>query len=133
MVLTARHRNNSSIARLGISLDVEPLLGLDAEPDEYPENSHAGVRTIFMRDDFKSVRHAHKAFVETRGDCGLHFKLCTPYILGHQVDGSEDNLYTAISIEWQLLAIGRQINPGWPLVLHCDALFNDCCADLSLI
>jgi hypothetical protein len=32
-------------------------------------------------------------------------KLCAPYFMGHQVDGSEDNLYTAIATVWQLLAI----------------------------
>jgi hypothetical protein len=34
-------------------------------------------------------------------------KLCAPYFLGHQVDGSEDNLYTAIATVWQLLAIDK--------------------------
>ena len=109
------------------------LLGLDAEPDDSPANSYAAVRAIFTRDDLNAARRAHKTFVETRGERGKHIKLCTPYFLGHQVDGSEDRLFTAVASVWQLLTIGRQINSGWPLVLHCDASFNVCRADLSLL
>ena len=108
------------------------LLGLDADPDESPENSYAAVRAIFARDDFKAALRAHKTFVETGGDRGLHIKMCTPYFLGHQVDGSEDMLFTVVASVWQLLAIGRQMNSGWPIVLHCDASFNVCRADISL-
>jgi len=109
------------------------LLGLDGDPDESPENSYAAVRALFTRDDFNTARRAHKTFVATRGDRGRHIKLCTPYFLGHQVDGSEDKLFTAVASVWQLLTIGRQVNSGWPLVLHCDASFNVCRADISLI
>ena len=108
------------------------LLGLDADPDESPENSYAAVRAIFARDDFKAAQRAHKTFVATRGERGVHIKMCTPYFLGHQVDGSEDKLFTVVSSVWQLLTIGRQMNSGWPLVLHGDASFNLCRADISI-
>ena len=108
------------------------LLGLDADPDESPENSYAAVRAIFARDDFKSALRAHKSYVDTHGERGCHIKMCTPYFLGHQVDGSEDMLFTVVASVWQLLAIGRQMNSGWPIVLHCDASFNVCRADISL-
>jgi hypothetical protein len=111
------------------------LLGLDAEPDEPPANSYAAVRAIFARDDLNAnaARHAHKTFVETCGERGRHIKLCTPFFLGHQVDSSEDRLFTSVASVWQLLTIGRQIKSGWPLGLHCDASFNVCRADLSLL
>jgi len=109
------------------------LLGLDADPDESPDNSYAAVRAIFVRDNFNDARRAHKTYVDSGGERGRHIKLGTPYFLGHQVDGSEDKLFTAVASVWQLLAIGRQINSGWPLVLHCDASFNVCRADVSLI
>jgi hypothetical protein len=84
------------------------LLSLDGEPDESPENSYAAVRALFTRDDFNTARRAHKTFVATRGDRGLHIKLCTPYFLGHQVDGSEDKIFTAVASVWQLLTIWIQ-------------------------
>ena len=108
------------------------LLGLDAEPDEPPTNSYAADRAIFARDDLNAARRVHQTFVETRGEHGQHIKLCTLYSLRHQVDGSEDRLFTAVASVWQVLAIGRRINSGWALVLHCDASFNVCRADLSL-
>jgi len=109
------------------------LLGLDADPDESPENSYAAVRAIFARDDFTEARRAHKIFVETRGERGTHIKLTATYFLDHQIDGSEDKLHTSIATVWQLLTVARQINSGWGLVLHCDASFNVCRANLSMI
>ena len=83
------------------------LLGLDADPDESPENSYAAVRAIFARDDFKTALRAHKSYVDTSGERGCHIKMCTPYFLGHQVDGSEDMLsggrdsgFTVVASVW---------------------------------
>jgi hypothetical protein len=76
------------------------LLGLDGEPDESPENSYAAVCALFTRDDFNAARRAHTTFAATRGNRGKHIKLCTPYFLGHQVDGSEDKLFTAVASVW---------------------------------
>jgi hypothetical protein len=109
------------------------LLGLEADPDETPENSYAAVRTIFARDDFTVARKAHKAFVETRGERGTHINLTHSYFLDHQVDGSEDILYASVASVWQLLTIARQINSGWGLCFHCDASFNVCRANVSMI
>jgi len=76
------------------------ILGLAADPDESPENSYAAVRAIFARDDFNDARRAHKTYVNSGGERGRHIKLGTPYFLGHQVDGSEDKLFTAVASVW---------------------------------
>ena len=109
------------------------LLGVEAEPEESPENSYAAVRAIIARDDFTEARNAHKKFVETRGERGTHIKLTRAYFLDHQIDGSEDKLHTSIATVWQLLTLARQINSGWGLVFICDATFNVCRANLSML
>jgi hypothetical protein len=109
------------------------LLGLDADPDESPENSYAAVRVIFAKHDFKAAVKQHRLFCSTRGAQGQHFQLCASFCLHHEVSGAEETLFAAFSSIWQLLGFGRQINSGWPIVLHCDASFNFCRSEVSLV
>ena len=109
------------------------LLGLDADPDESPANSYAAARLIFVKHDFKTAMKAHKLYCETRGGQGRHLAMCDILCLHHEVDGGQELLFAAFSSVWQLLGLARQINSGWPIVLHCDASFKLCRLDISMV
>ena len=109
------------------------LLGLDADPDESPENSYAAARVIFLKNDFKAAMKAHKLFCESGGERGTHFAMCDILCLHHEVDGGQETLFAAFSSVWQLLGLARQINSGWPIVLHCDASFKLCRVDVAMV
>ena len=106
---------------------------MDAEPDESPENSYAAVRALFLKNAFKTARREHNFFCESKGERGAHFKMCDTYCMHHEVAGAEDKLFASFSSIWQLLGIGRQMNSKWAAVLHCDASFNFCRADMALV
>jgi hypothetical protein len=109
------------------------LLGLDADPHESPDNSYAAVRIIFAKHDFKNAIKQHRLFCSTKGVEGQHFQLCASLCLHHEVSGADETLFAAFSSTWQLLGLGRQINSGWPIVLHCDASFNVCRSEVALV
>ena len=44
----------------------------------------------------------------------------------------QELLFAAFSSVWQLLGLARQINSGWPIVLHCDASFKLCRLEISM-
>lgn len=96
-------------------------------------DTFGAVRAAADARSFKEALRLHKQLCESQGVRGTHLEMCMWYCLHSQIDVAEDTLVVAVSSPWNLLAVGRQINSEWPLVLHADATFNICRCYVALI